>query len=199
MRRIVIRRLLVEGEVRILNAHLLGQSLDAGASPIGTRRSRLRTRDVLGAQVLDCVFRRADQAVAWTGVERGNVPGVEALRCHSGGHQADDPRLFVVLRRGDAVDNAGATDERVDFVVADQLLGHLQRFVRARLVVLERVFDRPAVHAAIVVDACEVGLCRLRANREIADAGSGDDCSDRDWLSGCRFARIHPAVERECR
>ena len=68
------------------------------------------------------------------------------------GGEVEGLRLLGVGRDGQADAARDAAGQEVDLLLPDQLAGGLHRLVRLELVVAEDELDRPAEHAAGVVD-----------------------------------------------
>ena len=105
----------------------------------------------------------------WAGIDLRDVLGLKTLRRNA---QPDLEHVFleVVAGVGDALDEAGAADHHIDAFILDQLFGGLRRDVELALIVFGVVGDRPAMNAAIVVDAIEIGFCGVAGFLEAADA-----------------------------
>ena len=103
---------------------------------------------------------------AQAGVVRAHVDGREVRALEAGlGHAGDDQvhvLLGVVVLVDAALDEAGAAHDAQHLVLLDQLLGEAGDLLRVGLLLVRDVVDRPAVDAAVVVDAGEV---RLRERR----------------------------------
>ena len=113
---------------------------------------------------------------------------------------SSDVFLEVVVGVGDALDDAGAADHRVDAFVADQFFRGLRRDVELALVVFVVIGDRPAVNAAIGVDAVEIGAHGVVGFLEAADAAHRGHGADRNGLAGRFLSVVHPAIRfGECR
>src|SRR5213079_1891665 len=82
----------------------------------------------------------------------------------------DEALALVVLGVRPALGEARVADDAHDLVALDQLARERGLLRRVELLVVERVLDRTAVDAAVVVDAVEVRLGRL-ADRHEVDAG----------------------------
>jgi hypothetical protein len=75
-------------------------------------------------------------------------------------------------------------------------LTSLRRLLRFPAVVLYRIGDRPAIDAAVFVDAFEEGVGRLRRRTEIGRSGLADHGADLNRFAGGDLAVIEAAFRR---
>ena len=112
------------------------------------------------------------------------------------GDDQGEALLGVVVLVDAAVDDARVADEAEHLVLLDELLGEAGDLLRVDLLVLGDVLDRPAVDAAVVVHAVEVGLGHARDPREVDAGHVGGDATDLDRVAGRLLARAHAALTR---
>src|SRR4029434_7731389 len=87
----------------------------------------------------------------------------------------------------------GAADDAEHLVLLDQLGGQRRDLLRVGLLLLGDVLDRPAVYAAVVVDAVEVGAGHLGDPREVDARDVGGHAAELDGLAGGLLAGPHAA------
>ena len=104
--------------------------------------------------------------------------------------------LGVVVLVDAAVDDAGVADEAEHLVLLDELRGQRRDLLRVDLLGLGDVLDRPAVDAAVVVDAVEVRLRHAGDPREVDAGHVGGDAAELDRVTGGLLAGAHAALAR---
>ena len=143
-------------------------------------------------KVLTMYIDRAQIAQSRAFVGGRDILDVEAIARHA--DAGNDKYAFGLVKMlvHRALDEAGVADHRDNLLVLDQLGGDLRRLLRFPAVVLDRIGDRPTIDAAILIDAFEVGVGRLRRRTEIGRPGFADhqrrSGSARRWrLCRCSF------------
>ena len=133
-----------------------GRLCDLDHATVGVRRDRVRRGDDERLRAgADERLRGTDVAVARAHVRLDEVRRAEALRLDAGADHGEALGL-VVLPVRPALGEARVADDADDLVALDELLRERALLRRVELLVVERVLDRVAVDAAVVVDALEV-------------------------------------------
>src|SRR3954452_8516861 len=150
------------------DAGVLGDEQEAAGDVAGAGHVRL-VEDQLLDLLADQVLRRAVDRVARAHVHRGAVRGRVALGRDA---RVDDVEalLLVVLVVDGALDDRRVADDAEHLLALDQLARERGDLAGVGLLGLDRVVDRAAVDAAVVVDAVEV---RLRGVRDVGEVRAG--------------------------
>ena len=152
--------------------------------------------DVLDAESLDHVHDRTQIAEPRPFIGGRDIFDVEAIaRDADAGNDEHTLGLVEMLVDG-ALDEAAVADHGNNLLILDQLGRDLGRLLRFPGIVLDRINDRPAVDAAILVDAFEIGVGGLRRRTEIGRSGLADHGAELDRLAGRGLAVVHAAFRR---
>ena len=180
------------GEALGRDALLLGDGQEAALDVLGAGHLRLDQDQLLDA-LADQVLGGAGDAVARAHVDGRVVRRAVALRRDAGPDHVVAVGL-VVLVVDRALDDARAADDAGDLLGLDQLLGGRGGLRRVGLLGLLDQLDRPAVDAAVVVDALEVRLGRLGDLGEVGAGLLGVDRTELDRVAGGRLAVAQAAL-----
>src|SRR5581483_7118921 len=156
---------------------------------IGRDRVGRGDRELLDAgpdERLRCPYVR----VAWAHVRLDERWSAEALGLHAGPDH-DEALGLVVLPVRAALGEARVADDADDLVALHELPRERRLLRRVELLGVEDVLDRPAVDAAVVVDAVEVRLRDLADRREVDAGDQHVDPADLDR----RPRRLLPVAE----
>ena len=165
--RVGVRHRQVQRHALDRDARLLG---DLDGRTVGVRRDRVRRGDderlhACADESLGCAL----HAVARSHVRLDEDGRAEALGLDAGADH-DEALGLVVPPVDSALGEARVADDADDLVALDQLPCERRLLRRVERVRVERVVDRVALDAAVVVDALEVGGDDLADRREV-DAG----------------------------